>query len=99
MLICASGIEFHYASGVSYRFDTGKCEHDADEAGPVLRKRSVQRLQMTERFTEMWQTAKPQRDHDERSRTPSTTRAPACAVACQQGHAPYNTERITSAVV
>ena len=40
----AAGIEFHYAGSVSYRFHTGKREHDADEAGPVLPEAPMQRL-------------------------------------------------------
>src|SRR5438093_12857858 len=68
MLICAAGIELHYARGVGYRFNTGKSEHDADEAGPVLPERSMQRLQMTKRLTQMRQAKKTQRDHDECSR-------------------------------
>jgi hypothetical protein len=68
MLICAAGIELHYACGVRDRFDTGKREHDADEASPVLRERSVQRLQMSERLTEMRQTEETQSYHDERGR-------------------------------
>src|SRR5207249_6051852 len=66
MLICAAGIELHYARGVGYRFDTGKSEHDADEAGPVLPERSMQRLQMTKSLAQMRQDKKTQGDHYQR---------------------------------
>src|SRR5215471_10166531 len=60
-----SGIEFHYASRVRDRFHTGKREHDSDEREPVLTKRSVQRLEMSERSAEMGQTKKSERNDND----------------------------------
>src|SRR5207247_3929817 len=68
MLLCAARIELHYACGIRDRFDTRKRKHDADEASPVFRERSMQRFQMSERLTEMRQAKQTQGDHDEGSR-------------------------------
>src|SRR5207237_2991247 len=59
MVIAASGIEFHHPGGVGDSFDAGKREHDPDEPGPVLTKRSVQRLQMSDRFAHVRQMKSP----------------------------------------
>jgi hypothetical protein len=42
--IGAAGIELHHAGGIGDGFDAGKCEHDSDEPGPVVREAPVQRL-------------------------------------------------------
>jgi len=67
-VICAAGVELHYAGGVRNRFNAGKRKHDANEAGPVLGECSVQRLQMSERLAEVGQAKETQNDHYERGR-------------------------------
>ena len=63
--IGGAGIEFHHAGGIGDSFNAGKREHDADKAGPVLSKCSVQRLQVTERFADVRQTKQSKHDdHD-----------------------------------
>jgi len=64
--VYAAGVEPHHAGGVRDCLDTGKRKHDSDKAGPVLPKRSAQWLQMTDRFTHVWETEKSERDDDDR---------------------------------
>src|SRR5437667_1646897 len=49
IFVGGSRIELHHPRGVGDCFHTGKRKHDANKTSPVLPKRSVQWLQVTER--------------------------------------------------
>jgi hypothetical protein len=65
ILVGSSRIKLHHTRGISDGFHTGKREHDTNEGEPVLTERSVQRLEVSKRFTDMGQTKKSERDHDD----------------------------------
>src|SRR6266542_2061731 len=84
ILFATASIEFHHAGGIGDGFDSRKGKYDADETGPVLSKRSVQWLQVTERRTEMWQAEKAEHNDNDCGGNGNQERESTCLFRSEQ---------------